>query len=109
MVFDQRLAARVRALLSEEPGYAERQMFGGLAFMLQGNMCCGVVGDDLMVRVGREAHEGTLTKPYARPMDFTGRPMRGMVYVEAAGLKTKAQLRRWIGRGVDFASGLPEK
>ena len=81
----------------------------GLAFLLRGNMCVGIVGSDLMVRVGPEAHDDALRRPHARPMDFTGRPMKGFVYVAAAGYESDADLRDWVARGVAFASSLPPK
>ena len=76
--------------------------------MLQGNMCCGVTNDDLMVRVGADAPEDALAQPYARPMDFTGRPMKGFVFVDAAALGDR-DLKRWVQRGVTFAGSLPAK
>ena len=81
-------------------------MFGGLTFMLGGKMCCGVLGDRLLVRVGPAAYEAALTEPFAAPMDFTGRPLRGMVYVDRDGLREDDELSRWVGRGVEFASSL---
>lgn len=84
-------------------------MFGGLAFLVRGHMCCGVVADRLMLRVGPDAYEKVLKMPQVREMDFTGRPMRGMVYVEPPGLSPDAKLREWIGRGVDFVLSLPAK
>ena len=76
--------------------------------MLQGNMCCGVTNDDLMVRVGADAPEDALTQPYARPMDFTGRPMKGFVFVDVAALGNR-DLKRWVQRRVTFAGSLPAK
>ena len=84
-------------------------MFGGLAFLVRGNMCCGIVGSDLMVRTGADDHAGALAEKHVRPMDFTGRPMTGMVYVAPAGLRTESSLRRWIERGIRFAQSLPAK
>jgi hypothetical protein len=72
-------------------------------------MCCGIVDRDLMVRVGPEGHEQALSQPHARPMDFTGKPMRGMVYVAAAGLRTEKSLRAWVDRGLRFVTTLPPK
>ncbi len=109
MAYSEKLAGRVGAILDEHPGLAERKMFGGIAFMLNGNMCCGVINDDLMVRVGPEAYEASLERAHARPMDFTGRPMRGMVYVGANGLRGRRALERWVERGVAFAASLPKK
>jgi len=84
-------------------------MFGGIAFMIRGHMSVGIVKDDLMVRVGVEAHGELLRQPHARPMDFTGRPMKGFLYVESAGLESEADLERWVGRGVAHALSLPAK
>jgi TfoX/Sxy family transcriptional regulator of competence genes len=109
MAFDEGLAERMRELLAERPGITEKKMFGGLGFILDGNMCCGIVGDDLMVRVGPEAHDEALALPHARPMDFTGRPMKGFLYVGPDGVESDEDLAAWIGRGVDFAASLPPK
>lgn len=109
MAYDEKLAQRVRNALSRRDGVVERKMFGGLAFMLSGNMCCGVLGDDLMVRVGPDGYDSALAEPHARPMDFTGRPMKGLVYVGPAGHESPAAIRRWVRRGADFASSFPAK
>ena len=77
--------------------------------MISGNMCVGIVGDDLMVRVGRDAYDDALAQPHAREMDFTGKPMRGIVYVDAAGTAADADLEAWVDRGLDFAGSLPRK
>jgi TfoX/Sxy family transcriptional regulator of competence genes len=100
MAYDEPLAERVRRVLAGRPGLEERRMFGGLAFLLDGRMFCGISKDELMVRVGPERHAEALAAPHARPMDFTGRPMKGMVFVGAAGLRGPA-LRRWVERGVE--------
>ena len=84
-------------------------MFGGIAFMLNGNMCCGVINDDLMVRVGPDGFEDALARPHARPMDFTGRPMKGFVFVGPEGTRTESTVEQWILRGVAFAGSLPAK
>jgi len=96
MACDQELAQRVRQVLVDVPGVAERKMFGGLAFMIRGNMFCGVVGQDLMVRVGPDRYQEALAAPHARLMDFTGRPLKGMVYVGVEGCKTDEALRLWM-------------
>jgi len=103
------LADRVRHTLSGTPNLTERKMFGGLTFMVRDHMACGVVHDELMVRVGAEGQEEALAQPDARPMDFTGKPMRGFVMVAAAGLATRDGLRAWVERGVRFVSTLPPK
>jgi hypothetical protein len=84
-------------------------MFGGLAFMLKGRMCCGVLNDDLVVRVGPEHYAAALTRPYARPMDFTGRPISGFVYVAAGGVKGDAALAKWLRQAAEHASSLPAR
>lgn len=84
-------------------------MFGGLAFLLSGNMCVGVVGDELMVRVGPDAYREAMDQPHARKMDFTGRPMKGFVYVGCKGFESDADLGGWVARGIGFASSLPAK
>lgn len=109
MAYDEKLAARVRRLLAKRLDIEERKMFGGLAFLLRGHMCCGVVDDRLMVRVGPDAYDKAVKLPDAREMDFTGRPMRGMVYVDPPGLSPDAKLRQWIARGIDFVLSLPAK
>ena len=108
MAYDEKLADRVRGVLEEEDGVTERKMFGGLAFMVRGHMACGIVGDDLMLRLGVESADTALDRPHVRRMDFTGRPMTGMVYVGADGLRGAA-LRRWVGQSVAFAESLPPK
>lgn len=108
MAYDEELADRVRDVLATEDGVTERKMFGGLAFMVRGHMACGIVGNDLMLRLGADAAEQALERPHVRPMDFTGRPMTGMVYVGSAGLRGAA-LRRWVGKAVGFVESLPPK
>src|SRR5439155_7261475 len=76
----------------------EKHMFGGLSFMLNNKMACGVVGDELMIRVGPDAYERALAKPHARPMDFTGKPMRGYIFVEPGGCATQAAVNRWVAQ-----------
>lgn len=109
MAYNEELAHRVRGLIGERKGFSERKMFGGMCFMLGGHMCCGVIGDDLMVRVGSDAHAAALKEPHARAMDFTGRPMKGMVYVGPGGTEEDDGLAAWVQRGVDFAGSLPPK
>jgi TfoX/Sxy family transcriptional regulator of competence genes len=106
MAFDPDLAQQVREALAGKRGVVERKMFGGLAFMMRGNMCCGVSGNDLMVRVGLERYEDALARPHARPMDFTGKPLRGFVYVGPDG---HDDLKAWVARGLAFVRTLPPK
>jgi hypothetical protein len=109
MAYDETLADRVRVLLGGERDLEERKMFGGLAFMLGGHMCCGVIGDELIVRLGPEGTEAALAREGVRPMDFTGRPMRSMVFVAAPAMRTAAALESWVRLGATFARGLPPK
>jgi hypothetical protein len=108
VAYDEDLADRVRAVLPVAEAVTERLMFGGLAFMLGGHMFCGVVKDTLMVRLGAGAAEEALRRPHVRPMDFTGRPMKGMVFVEPGGLQGTA-LRHWVEAAAEHARGLPPK
>ena len=109
MAYDQKLAERVRALLKDSPGFTEKKMFGGVGFLLSGNMACGVLNDDLIVRVGPQQYEDMLKLPNTRLFDITGRPMKGWVMVSAKGSKTKKNLSIWVDRGVSFALTLPAK
>ncbi|WP_370409585.1 TfoX/Sxy family protein [Streptomyces fradiae] len=109
MAFDEGLAERIRAHLGVDSAVTEKRMFGGLAFLHAGNMTVGVIGDDLMVRVGPEATDAALARPGARIFDFTGRPMRGWVVVDASVLTEDEDLAEWVDRGHAFAAGLPPK
>ena len=109
MAYDQHLAERVRQCLARRKGITEKKMFGGLAFILRGKMCCGVLNDNLVVRVGPERYERDLSRPHVRPMDFTGRPMKGYVFVAPGGLKTDKRLGKWIDEGGEFVSALTRK
>jgi TfoX/Sxy family transcriptional regulator of competence genes len=109
MAYDEGIAERVREALVETVGVDEKKMFGGLAFMVSGNMFCGVSGGDLMVRVGPDQYEYALSLPHCREMDFTGRPLKGMVYVSAEGLEPDENLLSWIQMGLEFAQSLPPK
>jgi TfoX/Sxy family transcriptional regulator of competence genes len=106
MAYDEGLAERIRCSLADERGITEKKMFGGIAFLVRGKMFVGVVKNDLMVRVGPDRFEEALKKPAARPMDFTGRPMAGYVYVAPDGTTSDAVLDHWIQRGLRFASTL---
>jgi len=109
MAYDERLAERIRHGVSAIEGVIERKMFGGIAFMLNGNMFCGITRDDLMARVGPDGFEQALASPGARPMDFTGRPMRGMVFVSPDGYQADEQLRDWVDQTLAYARSLPAK
>jgi TfoX/Sxy family transcriptional regulator of competence genes len=109
MAYDETLAERVRDALSAVRDMAEIKMFGGLCFTVRGHMAVGVSGEDLMVRLPPEEGETALGEPGARPMDFTGRPMKGFLYVGPGGMETERQLQRWVDRSVAYASSLPPK
>lgn len=103
MAYDEALAARIRKTLGTRANVAERKMFGGLSFMVDGHMACGVLGRDMFVKVGKDRHAEALAEPHTRVMDFTGRPSSGMVYVEPAGTATDAGLDHWVGLAVSVA------
>ncbi len=109
MANDAKLADRIRAALEAREDFVEKQMFGGVAFMIRGHMSCGVVGSTLMVRISPEDQEQLLREPGARPMDFTGRPMHGFLYVDPPGISTTTSLRKWVGRATAYAESKPKK
>ena len=109
MGYDEGLAERLRERTAGDVSIRERKMFGGLAFLCSGNMAFGIVGDELMVRVGPDQWADALTKPHAREMDFTGRSMKGMVYVGVQGFAADGDLQDGVGRGLAFARSLPVK
>lgn len=109
MAFSESIARRVRQALQGLEGLSERRMFGGVAFMLNGHMCCGVNKEDVVLRLGEEGAAQALAQPHARVMDFTGRPMKGMVYVSPEGLRSQADLQAWVERAVAFVQSLPPK
>ena len=109
MAYDESVAQRIRDAVARQEGVSERKMFGGLCFMVNGNMFAGVMGNELMLRVGAERFDEALAQPFARPMDFTNRPMVGMVYVAPGGFESKDALSGWLGRALDFAGAMPAK
>ncbi len=109
MAYDEGLAERIRDHLGDTPGITEKPMFGGLSFLLHGNMSVGIVGEELCVRVGKERHDELVSEPGARIMDFTGRPMQGWLFVAPEGFDDDADLAVWVSRGLDFAASLPPK
>lgn len=109
MAHDEGLAQRIREMLQDDVDAQEVKMFGGLAFLVNGHMAVGIVGDELMVRVGPDEYEDALDHEHAREMDFTGKPMRGLVFVGSAGLESDDDLERWIARGVAYVSSLRPK
>ena len=108
MAYDERLVNRVRrALKGKRP--VEKRMMGGICFLVHGHMCCGVDIDRLMVRVGPAAYERALGLAHAAPMDFTGTPLRGFVFVSAAGVDSQRRVSAWVGRGLAFVASLPSR
>ena len=109
MAYDEALAGRIRSVLGTRADVAERKMFGGLAFMVGGHMACGVLGRELIVRVGSNAQGDLVAQPHVRPFDFTGRPTRGMVYVAAEGIASDAAPEHWVAKGLAHAATRPAK
>ena len=109
MAYSEELAQRIRDEIGDHPALVEKQMFGGIAFIVQGNMSVGVAGDELMIRVGKENDQNALSKPHVRPFDLSGRPMAGWVLVGADGTAADKDLSGWIDAGVSYAESLPAK
>lgn len=109
MAYDETLAARVRNTLSDVGDLREQKMMGALCFMVGGHMCCGVTGDALMVRVGRDGYDAALAKDHVRPMEMSGRKPRGFVLVDPLGVTTDKTLGQWVACGRAFVSTLPAK
>jgi TfoX/Sxy family transcriptional regulator of competence genes len=105
--FDAEAVERVRQLLSARDDVVEKRMVGGLSFLVNGNMCCGITGTALIVRVGAEGREQALREAHVRPMQFAGRALSGFICVESAGFASDDALARWVQRGLGFVSGLP--
>jgi TfoX/Sxy family transcriptional regulator of competence genes len=109
MSFDQGLAQRVRGHLDGAGGLTEKQMFGGLSFLIDGNLCVGVIGEELIVRVGPAATEAALGRPGSRLFDFSGRPMKGWITVDPSGLEADDALAGWVDEALGFVQPLPRK
>ena len=109
MAYDEGLAQRIREILSDRKDVIEKKMFGGMAFLLSGHMCAGVLNDELMARVGPDQYEGALREPHVREMDFTGKSLRGFVYVGPQGIIDDRDLIKWMERCIQFVSSLPPK
>ncbi len=106
MAYDLGLADRIRVVLGRLGEFSERKMFGGLCFLVNGRMCCGIVKSDLMLRLTPEIAAAALREPHTRPMDFTGKPMKSMIYVEAAGIDSDSSLERWVRSAERLARGV---
>lgn len=109
MACDEKLSQRIRDFLDGMPGLVEKRMFGGVAFLLNGNMTCGIHKEWLVVRVGPDANDRALEKPFTRIFDITGRPMKGWIMIDPEGVVTDDDLEGWVMQGVEFASSLPAK
>jgi TfoX/Sxy family transcriptional regulator of competence genes len=110
VAYDEELAERMRDLLLGEPGVSEKRMFGGVGFMVDGNLAVAASSrGGMLVRVDPDAHEALLGEPHAAPFEMRGRSLRGWLFVDPAGLRGDEQLEEWVGRGVDFARSLPSK
>jgi hypothetical protein len=109
MAYDEGLFRRILGALADRDDTAHKKMFGGVCFLVRGNMACGIIGDDLIVRVGPDRFAEAMARPHTRIFDFTHRPMNGWVVVEPAGLAGEDALADWVAQGVAFAAGLPAK
>jgi TfoX/Sxy family transcriptional regulator of competence genes len=109
MAYDEGLEERIDEILKDRSHVAPKKMFGGVAYLLHGNMAVGIVGNDLMVRVGKEAYAKALKQPNVREMDFTKKPIAGFVFVDAEGVDDDAALRKWVDAGMGYAATLPKK
>lgn len=109
MAYDEGVAERLRDLFVDRPGITEKKMFGGLAFMYRGHMLVGIIDDSLMARVGPDGYAAVLKQPHVREMDFTGKPMKGYVYVDPAGFESDNDLGRWVGLCIQFNKSMPLK
>jgi len=109
MTYNSALANRIQVILGDLPGLQEKKMFGGIGFIVRGNMACGVVGEDLVVRLDPQDNDAALALPYTKPFDTHGRKMAGWVLVSPQGIERDADLESWVVRGVDYAGTLPDK
>ena len=109
MAYSESLAERIRVVVKGRRGISEKKMFGGVGFLLKGNMCVGIWKDSLIVRLGEEEGNAALLEEHVRPFDITGKPMKGWAMVEPDGLETDDQLKRWIEKSIDFVATLPPK
>jgi TfoX/Sxy family transcriptional regulator of competence genes len=109
MPYDELLAIRMRAALGPQAGLVEKKMFGGIGFLVNGNMACGVHKDDLIVRVGSQNYAAALARPHTHPFDMTGHPMAGWIMVGPEGCENESALKTWLEQGMAFARSLPPK
>jgi len=109
MAYSESLAGRTRQIFVRNRGITEKNMFGGVGFLLNGNMCVGIWKNSLIVRISPESYEDALTEEYVRKFDITGRAMKGWILVEPDGIETDEQLAQWVRRSVEFVNTLPRK
>jgi len=109
MAYDEPLAERVRKRIAKKTGYMERKMFGGVCFLLHGHMACGIINDEMIVRVGKEVYGSALAMPHTRKFDITGKAMTGWVMVSPQGHAADEDLDVWLQKGIDFTMSLPPK
>ncbi|MDP1862689.1 MAG: TfoX/Sxy family protein [Thiobacillus sp.] len=109
MAYDKGVAERLRELFADHSGVTEKKMFGGMAFMVRGHMLVGIIGESLMARVGPDDYAAALSRTFVREMDFTGKPMKGYVYVAPAGYESDADLQSWVDRCLDYNKSLSAK
>lgn len=109
MAYNEALADRIRIVLGQQEGVTEQKMFGGISFMVNGKMAAGVQKDDLLLRVSEEQFHQALSRPHVRPMDFTGRPMVGFLYIAPGGCEADADLQAWVDMAVAYAKSQPAK
>ncbi len=109
MAYDRELAQRIRSMLTNAPGVVEKRMFGGVGYLVNGNMACGVNGERLIVRLPETDYADALAQPHVHVFDMTGRPMKGWITVDHSGVANDGDLKSWVERGLQFAQGLPPK
>jgi TfoX/Sxy family transcriptional regulator of competence genes len=109
MPYDETVAKRVRNVLKRRKGVTERKMFGGIAFLVNGHMCCGVNEKNIVLRLGKEGAAEAIRERHTREMDFTGTPMASMIYLTPTGYRSEEDLKAWVDRAVQFAKTLPPK
>ena len=109
MAYDEGLLERLRDAMAGVPGVTEKKMFGGLCVLVRGNMCCGILDETLMARVGPDQYAACLDLQHCREMDFTGKPLKGLVYVDPEGIAEDEELAAWVGRCLAFMETLPPK
>ena len=109
MAYDEKLAERLGNLVKNRKGFSQKKMFGGIAFMLNGNMCFGIHNDSLVIRTDEESAKGSLKRKYVKPFDIIGRHMKGWIMVSKEGIKTKNSLDKWTSLAAEFVKTLPKK